>query len=1027
MLSPAATAAVAKFHRGTMTNRKLLPFFQSAPDSHFELDRGFVARFGEPDWGPLGKVTFERTYAREKLDGSKERFVDTLERVVNGVYQIQQQHAHNLGVPFDLDKAQRSAQKMFKLMHEFKFLPPGRGLWAMGADVVRTVGGACLANCGFISTNEIDSDFTRPFTFVMDFSMLGVGCGFDTEGAGKRKIVKPTRSGKPFVIPDDREGWVEALRRVLAAYAGDGFLPNFDYSAIRPYGAPIRGFGGQASGPEPLQTLLETDVPTILNKCVGRAIDSTAIVDLMCVIGKCVVAGNVRRTALIAFGDPSDVAYRQLKDPNLFSAELKSHRWASNNSVFADGVTDYTPFAQQLATNGEPGFVWLDNAHSWGRYGDGRTDDYRVKGTNPCLAGETLIQTTTGPRRIDSIDGSFWAVVDGKAYRASASWQSGVKDIFRLRTAEGYEVNLTDNHQVLRADGSWIEAGQLKPGDQIRIHNQRNIPNWAGAGTFEEGYLLGIMVGDGGFEGDTPVAKVWDADVGAEGIAASASTAADLMPKRSDWGGWRDHGRGYRAMTLSRDLCASFDIAREKILGEKIETASSNFQRGFLRGMFDTDGHVETNSAKGSSVRLSQSDYARLTVIQRMLLRLGVKSRIYDSRPEGTRELPDGRGGTKEYHTKASYRLVLSADDIPVFATAVGFAHLEKSRKLKELTSNQRFYAKPFVATVESFEYVRTDKVYDLTVDKVHAMDANGLYVHNCAEQVLESNELCNLVETFPSRHDSPEEFHETLKFAYLYAKTVTLIPLHDSRSNAIQLRNRRIGTSMTGIVAAMKKFGRQKFLDEFCAKGYDEVRAYDRQYSEWMCVPQSIRVTTVKPSGTVSLLPGVPPGIHYPIAEYYIRRIRVASNSPLVDIYRNAGYKVEPDVYSKTSVVIEFPVREANFDRSEDMVSMWEQLENTADMQKYWSDNAVSVTIKFRPDEAKDIARAVAIFAPRLKTVSFLPYSGHGYEQAPYEPISKEQYETMCANIVSVMDVAPHEADDKYCDGDKCTIPMKG
>ena len=143
-----------------------------------------------------------------------------------------------------------------------------------------------------------------------------------------------------------------------------------------------------------------------------------------------------------------------------------------------------------------------------------------------------------------------------------------------------------------------------------------------------------------------------------------------------------------------------------------------------------------------------------------------------------------------------------------------------------------------------------------------------------CVEQQLEDAELCCLTETFPAKHESYEDYLRTLKIAYLYGKTVTLSNTHWAETNAIMLKNRRIGLSQSGVVQAFNKHGRREML-EWCDKAYDYVQELDKEFSDWLCVPRSKRTTSIKPSGTVSLLNGSTPGIHYPEAEYYIRRIR--------------------------------------------------------------------------------------------------------------------------------------------------------
>jgi hypothetical protein len=294
-----------------------------------------------------------------------------------------------------------------------------------------------------------------------------------------------------------------------------------------------------------------------------------------------------------------------------------------------------------------------------------------------------------------------------------------------------------------------------------------------------------------------------------------------------------------------------------------------------------------------------------------------------------------------------------------------------------------------------------------------------------CVEQSLESFELCNLVETFPSNHESYEEYERTLKFAYLYGKTVTLLHTHDSRTNAVMLRNRRIGTSMSGIIQAFNKHGRS-VMRNWCDQGYDYLRSLDKTYSRWLCIPESIKITSVKPSGTVSFLPGVTPGIHYPHSKHYLRVIRFATSSALVDKLKAAGYRCEIPEKEPNVVAIYFPVVEDHFERGKSEVTMWEQLENAAFMQAYWADNQVSCTVSFKPSEAKDIPRALALFETRLKGISFLPCK-HGYEHAPYQEITAKEYQKYAKKLKPIdFSDTKNEVVERFCSGEACTIPSK-
>jgi ribonucleoside-triphosphate reductase len=181
--------------------------------------------------------------------------------------------------------------------------------------------------------------------------------------------------------------------------------------------------------------------------------------------------------------------------------------------------------------------------------------------------------------------------------------------------------------------------------------------------------------------------------------------------------------------------------------------------------------------------------------------------------------------------------------------------------------------------------------------------------------------------------------------------------------------------------------------------------------------------MTSIKPSGTVSLLNGSTPGIHFPEDEYYIRRIRFSSSSKLVDKLKEAGYTIEDDEYSPNTVCVEFPVHESYFTQGKKDISIWEQLEIAAQYQYYWADNSVSVTVTFKPEEAHQIKAALELYETRLKAVSFLRYEETGYSQAPYEAITKKKYSQMVAKITPLQRVTTDQGGTgtKFCTNDSC------
>jgi hypothetical protein len=286
-----------------------------------------------------------------------------------------------------------------------------------------------------------------------------------------------------------------------------------------------------------------------------------------------------------------------------------------------------------------------------------------------------------------------------------------------------------------------------------------------------------------------------------------------------------------------------------------------------------------------------------------------------------------------------------------------------------------------------------------------------------CAEQSLEDKETCCLAEGFLPNITSYEECLDIAKLLYRINKHSLLLDCHHPETAEVVHRNMRMGVGMTGILQATAE--QRSWL-----KGvYEELRQYDNEYSDRLGIPRSIKLTTVKPSGTLSLLPGVVPGIHPGYAQYMIRRIRIASNHPLVQTCRDHGYPVEylrrfdgSEDYGTVVVSFPFSYPEGTV-LAKDMTAV-KQLECVKEMQTAWSDNSVSCTVYYRPEELPEIKRYLAEnYKDNHKSLSFLLHSGHGFDQAPYEEISKEQYDALVATTRIITSIGSAE----FEGGDEC------
>jgi ribonucleoside-diphosphate reductase alpha chain len=499
----------------------------------------------------------------------------------------------------------------------------------------------------------------------------------------------------------------------------------------------------------------------------------------------------------------------------------------------------------------EPGFVLIDKVNEM----NNNWWCENIRATNPCVTADTWVHTADGPRQVQQLIGhAFSARLDGADHATTDEgfFLTATKPVVRLQTAEGFSLRLTADHRVRRvaqatrwsANYEWCAAGELRAGDQVLLNNHRDNAAWQGAHTREEGYLLGLLMGDGVLKSDKAVLSVWAQTAQANGIAGGLSSgvqalmhealeAAKTLPHRADFTGWQTvGGRGEYRMSLSaiKTLAESVGMSPgNKAITPALEQSSSECYRGFLRGFFDADGSVQGDQAKGVSVRLAQSDLPRLEAAQRMMLRLGIFSRIYrDRRVAGSTVLPDGKGGTRAYPTLAQHELVISGDNLARFATTIGFADTDKQARLDRALGQYRreLNRERFFAEVESITDDGVEAVYDVQVPGVNAFDANGLHAHNCGEQPLPPYGSCllgslNLTKfvvdpfTKDARFDF-EEFRAVVKvFTRMLDNVVEIngLPLGQQRDEIY--RKRRHGMGFLGLGSSITmlcmKYGSKK------------------------------------------------------------------------------------------------------------------------------------------------------------------------------------------------------------------------
>lgn len=904
-------------------------------------------------------------------------------------------------------------------------------------------------NCSYTPIDD-----PRCFDEIMYILLCGTGVGFSVERQYVSKLPEIPEEfhevDTEIVVPDSKVGWASSFRQLVSLlYSGQ--VPRWNMDKIRPAGARLKTFGGRASGPQPLRDLFQFTVE-MFRHAAGRQLSSLECHDLTCKIGDVVVVGGVRRSALISLSNLSDDRMRMAKSGQWWVDNPQ--RALANNSACYTEKPEFLVYLDEWRSlyeskSGERG-IFSRRAARKQVERNGRRDSGFEWGTNPCsLSADTLIFTTEGPRRISDLEGKpFVSYVNGIPYRArKGSWISGHKNLYRLSTQEGFSLDLTDDHRLM-TDSGWKMVREIEEGEQLHICNHDDL-TWPGRGSEDEGYLIGMFVGDGNFStsksengNDFGQLKVFRKDDGFSSLkkACGESALRIFKDRRSDWKLWCDYARSSYIMMNIGSLPITYGLSKEnKHDISSLETTSSDFHVGFLRGVFDADGHFEGSRKSGFSIRLGQSDYNFMVSIQRMLARLGIYSRIYSLHGERMQSMPDGHGGMKDYRCRASWRLVVSGDSTRIFMDRVGFNHQPKQQKAQivyEITHHQ----KKFRATFTGTSLLGQFPVWDAEVDDIVSFDANGFHAHN-SEIILRPRGFCNLTEVIVRPDDSIDGLRRKVEIATILGTFQSSLTdfrylRKEWRKNAEE--ERLLGVSLTGIMdhprlSSYTQNEGDKNLSEVLNTLREHSIKVNKEWSEKIGINQSAAITCVKPSGTVSQLCNTASGIHPRFSDYYLRAVRTDKKDPLAHFMIDKGFIWEEDVYNNDNYVFFFPIKSPEDSLTADNVGAMDQLALWEVYQNHWCEHKPSMTCYYNDDEFLAIGNWVWNRFDKISGISFLPRSEHVYQQSPYQKITKEEYEEYLSQMpvdIDWTELVEYEGDDfteggqiLACHGGSCEI----
>ena len=661
--------------------------------------------------------------------------------------------------------------------------------------------------------------------------------------------------------------------------------------------------------------------------------------------------------------------------------------------------------------NGEPGVIFIDRINK-----DNPPPEVgEIESTNPCLTGDTWVTTQNGPRMIfDLIGKQTELLLDGEFTKSDLRgfFCTGEKDVFEIKTQSGYSIKATQNHLFKVAkvisrheiETEWKSVENLSKEDRIILSNNRGTYWIGGEGSLEEGYILGLLLGDGTFAEGQAVLSVWGETEGSANIRSFVEDYTYTLPHRSDFSGFRKQlvSDEYRLKLVEiTTLANKFGMYQGfKEVNPLIEATSYDFHKGFIKGLFDADGSVQGTHNKGISVRLSQSNIRTLKVVQRMLHRLGIVSRIYQNRRKTQMKLlPDGKGGMKKYRIKPQHELVIAKDNLQIFAETVGFGDTDKQALIEEKLSNYKrpFYRERFAHRIKEIVYVKKERVYDVQIPGKNAFSANCFHVHNCGETPLLSFESCNLGSINLSNHISEGKINwklleDSVRKGVRFLDNVIdkndyILPEIEQMTKS----NRKIGLGVMGFADLLVKlnipynskegvqtaeeimaFIQKTARDESVNLGVERGNFPNFDKSVFKSNYEAMRnatVTTIAPTGTISLIAGCSSGIEPYYAIAFTRN--VLGGKKLFDVNSIfEKYLKENDLYSKELIekisnqnsiqeLKEIPEEQRRvFVTSHDISPEW-HIDMQAEFQKY-IDNATSKTINFPYSATReDIAKA--------------------------------------------------------------------
>jgi intein/homing endonuclease len=944
----------------------------------------------------LSKITVYSKYAKYipelKRRESWDEIVDRYEKMMKDKY------------PALKESIERNAV----YIREKKVLPSMRALQFAGAAM--EVNNARGYNCCYHPITSVHS-----FSETMYLLLGGSGVGYSVQKHHVAMLPEMKKPGKQrnYLIEDSIMGWADAIKVLMKAYLEGSFMPKFDFRAIRHKGARLVTAGGKAPGPEPLKICLAHVQAILDRKQEGEKLSPLECHSILCHIANSVLAGGIRRSAMISFFSHDDEEMITCKYGNWWELNEQFGR-ANNSAVLKRGEVSEEEFFNlwkriELSNSGEPGIYW--------------TNDLEWMSNPCCFVGSTKILTNEGYKQIkDCVGEQVFINKKGEVVEGHV-WSTGVKKVVEMRLSNNVKIKCTPDHRFMTAEGEEVEA-------QFSIH-KRLMPYYSINNEVNEFVKYGFIQGDGGLG-----RLVSDSHKGLEiNIGNKDEDIFVLFGIEKEEGKRTYYINGYNGVLKALQFDSS--VLPERGFPKTFSYWEMEDKLMFLKGMYSANGSIIKNQRiayKTTSSKLAQQ-------LLKELENVGISAYITTNREKEV-EFANGT-----YLCKESYDVNISRhNSIVDFASKIGFVHQYKREALEELILSKA----PIVMSIK--DTGEEEEVFDFSLyDEEHWGVIEGVIAHNC-EIALRPFQFCNLCEINVSDIESQDDLNDRASVAAFFGTLQAgftdfhyLRPIWKKTTEKDAL----LGIGMTGIASGEVL----KYDLEEAAKSAKIMNSF---VASTIGINEAARVTCIKPSGTTSLVLGTSSGIHAWHNDYYLRTMRFNKNEDLAAyLMVNHPELCEDDVLRPhDTVCVRIPVKapEGSIMRTETAI---DTLERVKKFSKEWikeghrnGENTHNVSATISIDKSsmypfhvengevweRDEWEEVGIWMWKNKEyyngLSVLPYFGGSFVQAPFEDITKEEYEKRISTVQQIDLTKVQELDDTVdfgaiasCAGGACDV----